>query len=94
VRSLSSNNSGRRACAALSHPDPKTDGFANQLQRRAESEGPDNRFNPKTQQRSLDALQWGSWSQGADSCNPSDVTAQQAAAAAAGRTRCTERHPP
>ena len=38
VRPLSSNNPGRGACAALLHSDPEADGFADQLQHRAESE--------------------------------------------------------
>ena len=41
MRPLPSNNSGRRARAALSHPDPEANGFTDQLQRRAEPEGPE-----------------------------------------------------
>ncbi|MBV8968829.1 MAG: hypothetical protein JO331_07185 [Verrucomicrobia bacterium] len=38
---------------------PKADGFADQLQHCAESEGPDHSVQSATQQRSLDGLQWG-----------------------------------
>jgi putative SOS response-associated peptidase YedK len=56
VRPLPANNSGRRACAALSHPDPKADGFANIA---PSQKVLTIRFNRESQQRSLDALQWG-----------------------------------
>ena len=58
VRPLPSNNSGRRACAALSHPDSKADGFADQLQYRAESEDTDHSLQSGNR-AALDALQWG-----------------------------------
>ena len=47
MRPLPSNNSGRRARQALPHPDPKADRFADQLQRRAESEGLGNSLQPE-----------------------------------------------
>ena len=59
VRPLPSNNSGRRARQALSYTDSEADGFADQLQYRPSQKVLTIRFNPKSQQRSLDALQWG-----------------------------------
>src|SRR6267378_5984630 len=59
VRPLSSNNPGRRARQALPHSDPKADRFTHQLQYRPCQKVLTIRFNPETQARSLDALQWG-----------------------------------
>ena len=41
VRSISTNHLRRRTRAALSHPNSKAAGFADQLQHRTESKGPD-----------------------------------------------------
>src|SRR4029077_18572381 len=58
VRTLSSNNPGRRTGQALPHSDPTADRSTHH------NIAPSQkvltiRFNPETQQRSLDALQWG-----------------------------------
>jgi putative SOS response-associated peptidase YedK len=53
------SEASRRACQALSHPDPEADGFDDQLQHRAEPEGSHYSLHPETRERSLDALQWG-----------------------------------
>jgi putative SOS response-associated peptidase YedK len=59
VRPLPSDIERRRNLPDLQHPDPASVGPANQLQYCAEQRILAIRFNPKTGQRSLDALQWG-----------------------------------
>jgi putative SOS response-associated peptidase YedK len=59
VRPLSSNNSGRRARPALSHSDPEPAGFAISYNIAPSQKVLTFRFNPQTQQRSPDSLQWG-----------------------------------